>query len=295
MRRKASADRRCEISWDQNRGRDSSGMLSDSLSTCNKGLTVKHILRFFLPLAVAFCLMLAPPMSADVMAADASSKEKAGKKSSSAQPHKSKATAQKAKSEKKVLSENRKDRSKKTASRSARKKKSAAGDSNRDLWLKRAQDSEIMTGIASWYGGKAHGGPTASGLHYDMYTFTAAHRTLPMGTIVRVTDQENGKSVMVCVTDRGPYINGRIIDLSYAAARQLDLADSRGIGKVALEVVSDAEGTPLREDQAYFVRYTTERRSEKVGPFRAFVDAAAMHEALRQVHPEAEVVLDSSR
>ena len=67
-----------------------------------------------------------------------------------------------------------------------------------------------------------------------MYTFTAAHRTLPIGTVVRVTDKSNGKSVMVCVTDRGPYVRGRIIDLSYAAAQQINMND-RGVGKVAVQ------------------------------------------------------------
>lgn len=125
---------------------------------------------------------------------------------------------------------------------------------SRDVWLRRAQESEIMTGKASWYGRDFHGGPTASGLNYDMYTFTAAHRTLPMGTVVRVTDQENGKSVMVCVTDRGPFVRGRIIDLSYAAAQQIDIGN-KGVGRVALEVVSDESGTPLSPDEAYYVRY----------------------------------------
>ena len=99
---------------------------------------------------------------------------------------------------------------------------------------------------------------------------------------------------MVCVTDRGPYVRGRIIDLSYAAAKQLDLS-KRGVGKVDVEVVSDESGTPLKADQAYYVRYSAGMGDEKVGPFRAFADAAAMHEALRQAHPEAEGVLDSSR
>ena len=125
-----------------------------------------------------------------------------------------------------------------------------------------------------------------------MYTFTAAHRTLPIGTVVRVTDRGNGKSVMVCVTDRGPYAKGRVIDLSYAAANQLNLRN-RGVGQVDLEVVSDEKGTPLLEGQAYFIRYNAAHGMEKVGPFAAFADAAAMHEALRQAHPEAEVVLDS--
>ncbi|MBO4300586.1 MAG: septal ring lytic transglycosylase RlpA family protein [Desulfovibrio sp.] len=161
---------------------------------------------------------------------------------------------------------------------------------NRELWLQRARDSELMRGTASWYGADAHDGETASGVNYDMYTFTAAHRTLPLGTVVRVTEQENGKSVMVCVTDRGPYVRGRIIDLSYAAAQKIDM-DDRGIGQVALEVISDANGTPIKMDKAFYVHYKAAMGDEHIGPFKAFADAAAMHEALRQAHPEAEVVL----
>lgn len=167
-------------------------------------------------------------------------------------------------------------------------------DSDRSLWLKRARESEIYTGKASWYGRDFHNKKTASGLPYDMYTFTAAHRTLPLGTVVKVTDEHNGKSVMVCVTDRGPYVHGRIIDLSYAAAEQLDLQE-RGVGKVRLEVVSDEKGTPLKNNQAYFVEYSSENGKSKVGPFTGFADAAAMHEALLQAHPEAEVILDKTQ
>ena len=121
----------------------------------------------------------------------------------------------------------------------------------------------MLTGKASWYGRDFHGGSTASGVDYDMYTFTAAHRTLPIGTVVKVTDQDNGKSVMVCVTDRGPYVRGRIIDLSYAAAKQLDLS-KRGVGKVDLEVISDESGTPLKADQA-LLRALQRRQGRREG------------------------------
>ncbi|MDX8389389.1 MAG: septal ring lytic transglycosylase RlpA family protein [Mariprofundaceae bacterium] len=76
-------------------------------------------------------------------------------------------------------------------------------------------------GIASWYGEKFHGRKTANGETYDMYAFTAAHRTLPLPTQVRVTNKENGKSIIVRVNDRGPFVKDRLIDLSYAAARAL--------------------------------------------------------------------------
>ena len=183
--------------------------------------------------------------------------------------------------------------------------------SSRDVWLKRAQSNAdaFMTGMASWYGADFHNKKTASGEGYDMYTFTAAHRTLPIGTVVRVTDKSNGKSVMVCVTDRGPYVRGRIIHgipshdivirpgdiVSIDTGAKIDgfngdNACTYAVGKVDLEVVSDPSGTPLQNGQAYFVRY----KDDQVGPFFAFADAAAMHEALRQGHPEAEVVLDDA-
>lgn len=188
----------------------------------------------------------------------------------------------------------KKGKSKKSRSHSAKKsRKAAVFASERDLWLDRSRNSDIIKGMASWYSNSLHNKSTASGLNYDMYTFTAAHRTLPLGTVVKVTDQNNGKSVMVCVTDRGPFVRGRIIDLSFAAAKKLGL-HNRGVGKVELEVVSDENGSPLNSDKAYFVRYGARNGKNSVGPFNAFADAAAMHEALSLAHPEAEVILENS-
>jgi rare lipoprotein A len=91
-------------------------------------------------------------------------------------------------------------------------------------------------GMASWYGEDFHGWVTANGEVYDMEAMTAAHRTLPLGTEVRVTNAENGKQVQVRVNDRGPYLYGRVIDLSLAAARELGMVES-GIAAVQIEVV----------------------------------------------------------
>ena len=92
------------------------------------------------------------------------------------------------------------------------------------------------TGQASWYG-KAHQGQhTASGERFDMHALTAAHRTLPFGTIVRVTDLRNGRSVNVRINDRGPFRRDRIIDLSYEAARKLGFV-ARGSARVEITVV----------------------------------------------------------
>ena len=91
-------------------------------------------------------------------------------------------------------------------------------------------------GDASWYGEPYHGRPTASGEIYDMHDFTAAHRTLAFGTWVRVTRRDDGRAVDVRVTDRGPFVSGRVIDLSWAAARQIGL-DADGITAVTVQVV----------------------------------------------------------
>jgi len=93
-----------------------------------------------------------------------------------------------------------------------------------------------MEGIASWYGEDFNGRLTASGEIYDMYKFTAAHKTLPLGTVVKVTSLDNGKTVEVKVNDRGPYVKGRIIDLSRTAGRAIDIRGA-GTAKVKLDIV----------------------------------------------------------
>lgn len=98
-------------------------------------------------------------------------------------------------------------------------------------------------GIASWYGEDFHGWLTANGEIYDMEARTAAHRTLPLGTWVLVTNVENGKQVRVRINDRGPYLYGRVLDLSLAGARELDMVES-GVAAVQIEVVGN-EGSGL--------------------------------------------------
>lgn len=96
------------------------------------------------------------------------------------------------------------------------------------------------TGLASWYGKKFHGRKTASGETYDMYGVSAAHKTLPLGTYVRVYHLQNGRSLDVRVNDRGPFVRGRIIDLSYGAARKLGIV---GPGTAPVRIV--ALGAPV--------------------------------------------------
>jgi len=94
------------------------------------------------------------------------------------------------------------------------------------------------TGTASWYGTKFHGKKTANGERYDMHAMSAAHKTLPMPSMVRVTNLENGRSVVVRVNDRGPFVKNRIIDLSYAAAMSLGY-DQQGTARVRVETLSN--------------------------------------------------------
>lgn len=99
-----------------------------------------------------------------------------------------------------------------------------------------AESSASQTGVASWYGPGFHGRPTASGVIYNQHDLTAAHQTLPLGTRVMVTNLDNGRSTEVAINDRGPFVKGRILDLSYAAAKTLGMIGP-GTIPVRLEVI----------------------------------------------------------
>jgi rare lipoprotein A len=99
-----------------------------------------------------------------------------------------------------------------------------------------AEPGKRTVGLASWYGHRHDGRSTASGERYDMHRLTAAHRTLPFGTRLRVISVENGRSVVVRVNDRGPHVAGRLIDVSYAAAKALDMVGD-GLARVELVVL----------------------------------------------------------
>jgi len=98
------------------------------------------------------------------------------------------------------------------------------------------------TGVASWYGRDFHGKDTANGERYDMHALSAAHKTLPMPTLVRVTNLENGRAVVVRVNDRGPFVKSRLIDLSYAAARELGF-DTQGTARVRVQTLDQPAPT----------------------------------------------------
>ncbi len=139
-------------------------------------------------------------------------------------------------------------------------------------------------GIASWYGYKFHGRKTSSGETYDMYAMTAAHKTLPIPSYVRVTNLENGRSVVVRVNDRGPFVKNRIIDLSYVAARKLGII-RKGTGLVEIRVVTPDD-----------VRRPQSAGTGKAGPRRLFVQVGAFstrHNARQLRHWLAHRIGDS--
>lgn len=101
-----------------------------------------------------------------------------------------------------------------------------------------AENSEIGSGMASYYGRELAGNRTASGERFDPAQLTAAHRTLPFGSLVRVTNTANGDSVVVRINDRGPFSHGRVIDVSHAAAREIGMHRS-GTARVTLALLND--------------------------------------------------------
>jgi rare lipoprotein A len=133
------------------------------------------------------------------------------------------------------------------------------------------------TGVASWYGHPFHGRASASGEIYDMEQMTAAHRTLPFGTMVRVFDLDNEKSVDVRINDRGPFVDGRIIDLSHAAARAIEMIGP-GTARVGLEILS----APAAASQAHF--------GVQVGAFRNRDNAERLRRAMEAKYGRARLV-----
>jgi rare lipoprotein A len=125
------------------------------------------------------------------------------------------------------------------------------------------------TGLASWYGHPYHGRAASNGEIYDMEKLTAAHRTLPFGTWVHVTNLANHKSVDVRIIDRGPFINGRIIDLSHAAAQAIDLIGP-GVAEVRLDILSEPQITPA--DSWYSVQAGAFRDKDRAEHLRVSME-----------------------
>lgn len=131
------------------------------------------------------------------------------------------------------------------SSESGSKPSGPPGTPSKQAAKKLSHKKPYQVGTASWYGSDFMGRATASGEPYNMYDLTAAHPTLPLGSLVRVTNLRNGRDVIVRVNDRGPVVDGRIIDLSYSAARALKFKE-QGIQRVRLDLVEPQTVAVLR-------------------------------------------------
>jgi rare lipoprotein A len=151
------------------------------------------------------------------------------------------------------------------------------------------EDGWTEKGIASWYGEPYHGRRTASGEVYDMHAMTAAHKTLPFGTVVKVDRRDTGADVKVRINDRGPFIEGRIIDLSYAAAQVIGL-DIDGVAPVKIKVVG-REDAPPTGAQPVPPAGTTECFWVQIGAFSER-DRALRVEAELETSGEVAVILE---
>jgi len=139
---------------------------------------------------------------------------------------------------------------------------------------------QVMNGISSWYGPNFHGKCTSNGEVYDMHARTAAHKTWPMDTMVKVKNLQNGKSTIVRINDRGPFVRGRIIDCSYTAGKEIGL-DRMGIAKVSVEVLGFAGKV---ESSATIAKQKREHRQTRIqlSNFGVQVGAFRRHEGARR-------------
>jgi rare lipoprotein A len=149
--------------------------------------------------------------------------------------------------------------------------------------------TEGEQGLASWYGEPFHGQRAASGEIYDMEQLTAAHRTLPFGTTVRVRRLDSGASVIVRINDRGPDVESRIIDLSLAAARKLGLVEP-GVAPVTVQVVEAVEAL-LVSEKAVIISSKAAAFAVQVGTFRVFDNALRTRAAMEQQYGAARIVV----
>ncbi len=144
-------------------------------------------------------------------------------------------------------------------------------------------------GIASWYGADFHGLPTSTGEIYDMYDYTAAHKTLPLGLYVRVRNLKNGKTSIVRLNDRGPFVEGRIIDLSFAAAKELDFVEE---GTTPVEI--EALGFPIYEGQKLVFQkplsYTVDTYRVQIASFKIKENAIKLAQDFFKKSIDAKIV-----
>lgn len=155
---------------------------------------------------------------------------------------------------------------------------------------------DTLSGRASWYGNDFHGKSTSNGEGYDMYAFTAAHKTLPMNTVVRVTNSENNAQTIVRINDRGPFVESRIIDLSYAAAQKIGL-DKKGTAPVTLEVLGFEPSTSRTIDMQAIAKGPSESVLTnffvQIGSFERFEGAKLTKEKYASYNGYSAIVKDT--
>jgi rare lipoprotein A len=145
----------------------------------------------------------------------------------------------------------------------------------------------VQDGIASWYGKKFHGRKTSSGEIYNMYAMTAAHKTLPLGTWVRVRRLDTGRQIVVRINDRGPFVRGRIIDLSYSAARKLGIV---GCGTTQVEIVALGKKRRTAAGQTFVPEnYYSGKFTFQVGAFSNRENAERLRAKLSRTFKDAHV------
>jgi rare lipoprotein A len=144
----------------------------------------------------------------------------------------------------------------------------------------------VQTGIASWYGPDFHGKKTSNGEIYDMHGLTAAHKTLPLGVYVKVLNRENDRELVVRVNDRGPFVKGRIIDLSYAAAKELGV-DRAGTAPVRIEALGYRGAAP--DTYQAIEDYDAGSFTVQIGSFRERSNADRLSADMRKRFGHSEV------
>lgn len=154
-------------------------------------------------------------------------------------------------------------------------------------------DGFVQTGVASWYGDKFHGRKTSNGEVYNMFDMTAAHKTLPMNTWVSVQNLENDRKIVVRINDRGPFVTGRVIDLSYTGAKEIGIADP-GTAKVKVTALGEATSySPETKKPEAFrpLDYYSGNFTVQVGAFQVKANAEEYRDRLSKKYTNAHIVL----
>lgn len=153
-------------------------------------------------------------------------------------------------------------------------------------------DGFLESGLASWYGPQFHGRRTSSGEVFDMHRITAAHKTLPLHTLVKVTNHSNGKYIVLPINDRGPFVRGRIIDLSYAAAREIDMVGP-GLAEVTVEALGkEVARTQGKDGTTALVQSQDFQAGDftvQVGSFENRENAVRLADRLKVVYKEVNI------